>query len=982
MSLWTIVHNVKLNLVLCLRISLGAAKSMNTLAGNSVIRLTGNWKIAADRRNEGREQRWFEKVRPDAQPAPVPGVIQQIFTKEYGVFWYYCAFNSEFKVGAHDRVLLRFGAVDYLADVWINSQHLGAHEGPETPFEFDITAQLKTGAENLIAVRVLNPCYERIDGILLGETPHRNKRCASDFSAGWGYNIGGFPLPVELAITPALRVTDIFAKPDAATGAIPLTLSFQNDTKRAQSAKLRITVAPAASGQAVCERTIAATVQPGASTHECSISVSNPQRWYLESPNLYRVTVEVSTDGADTPPRHEHSIRIGFRDFRVENGWFYLNGRRIFLRSTHTGNHVPITWYVEPEPGMLRRDLLLAKSGGYNMVRFIVGMPYPEQLDLCDELGLMVYEESQASWCLEDSPQMKTRFDLCLREMILRDRNHPSLTIWGVLNETRDGPVFRHAVESLKLIRELDQDRLVLLSSGRWDGEPSIGSVSNPGSSRWEHVWGHEAPGAAKRAMAPDFEPAGGYVFDAGDAHTYPKAPITPKISAFIRTLGKDVKPVFLSEFGIGSMFNAVEELRPYDRYPGGDSSFDRGFVQSMADKFTADFERWGFNSVFPFPEDLLRESYRLSSGHRRITFDLVRSNPQLCGYNVTGMLDHALTGEGLWTFWRAWKPEMADALQDGFAPLRWCLFADPLNGYSGKPIALEAVLANENVLKPGEYPVVFRIFSAQLGTVWEKRTNAVIPENAPLATPVLSEKLDLKLAPGDYVFAACLEKSGNAPADRLKFKVGAATGPITAPRGVQTFGLGAKAEAWLSEHGVTCTPFDAKKNDTPPLVLVGDVTGESGTATWPALRACAERGATVVFLSAIPFCAKEAKDRPLGEELSAHYFLDWLYHKEIALKNHALFEGVQRGGLLDWNTFGAVTSTHVLKCRRMPDDVAAAWFSIGIGGEGYSGGIITGVYKQGKGRIAVNSLRIAENLGDSPAADRLMGNVLRLAAE
>ena len=63
-------------------------------------------------------------------------------------------------------------------------------------------------------------------------------------------------------------------------------------------------------------------------------------------------------------------------------------------------------------------------------------MPYPEQLDLCDEIGLMVYEECQASWCLEDSPQMKTRFDSCVREMILRDRNHPSLTIWGVIVTT------------------------------------------------------------------------------------------------------------------------------------------------------------------------------------------------------------------------------------------------------------------------------------------------------------------------------------------------------------------------------------------------------------------------------------------------------------------------------------------------------------------------------------------------------------------
>ena len=64
---------------------------------------------------------------------------------------------------------------------------------------------------------------------------------------------------------------------------------------------------------------------------------------------------------------------------------------------------------------------------------------------------------------------MAERFDRSLREMILRDRNHPSVVIWGLLNETPDSPVFRHAVGALPLLRELDPTRTVLLSSGRWD---------------------------------------------------------------------------------------------------------------------------------------------------------------------------------------------------------------------------------------------------------------------------------------------------------------------------------------------------------------------------------------------------------------------------------------------------------------------------------------------------------------------------------
>jgi len=172
---------------------------------------------------------------------------------------------------------------------------------------------------------------------------------------------------------------------------------------------------------------------------------------------------------------HQQDVRCGFRDFRVVNGYFHLNGKRLWLRSTHTGDHYPIGYYEPADPDLLRRDLIYAKTVGLNMVRFIAGMALPEQLDVCDELGLLVYEESLAAWLLGDSPHMGQRFDLSLREMILRDRNHVSVAIWGLLNETRDGPVFRHAASSLPLVRDLDPTRLVCLGSGRWDADLTIG---------------------------------------------------------------------------------------------------------------------------------------------------------------------------------------------------------------------------------------------------------------------------------------------------------------------------------------------------------------------------------------------------------------------------------------------------------------------------------------------------------------------------
>ena len=112
-----------------------------------------------------------------------------------------------------------------------------------------------------------------------------------------------------------------------------------------------------------------------------------------------------------------------------------------------------------------------------------------------------------------------------MRGMITRDRNHPSVVLWGVLNETEDGPVFREAVAALPFLRSLDETRLLLLSSGRFDGHLEIGSLSNPASHEWEYAWGKEAPGGSK---VPMNYPSG---MGVGDFHLYPNVPQTPQLS-------------------------------------------------------------------------------------------------------------------------------------------------------------------------------------------------------------------------------------------------------------------------------------------------------------------------------------------------------------------------------------------------------------------------------------------------------------------
>ena len=716
------------------------------------VTLDSGWLIATDPSDTGRDQAWYRGARAEAKATRVPSVLQETFPAYHGLVWYWLEFQPVPQPFPHGRYLLRFQAVDYLADVWLNSVHLGRHEGSETPFVLDATNFIRPGAKNILSLRVLNPNDQPIDGITLAETPHRNK--VVHFTPGNSFDYGGILLPVELLLTPAIRIASLHVRPDWKTGRVQIDCELSNDSGRMRDVEINFSVARTTADKTLLSDATTFTVLAGKSTIRHEIQMRNHQLWQLDDPCLYRLQARLqTTDGEDI---HESTSCFGFRDFRVVDGYFRLNNRRIFLKSTHTGNHVPFGQVVPPPgyPDLLRRDLLYAKASGFNMVRYISGLAYPDELNMCDELGLLVYEETLAAWLLEDSPKMKERYESCVREMILRDRNHPSVVIWGMLNETKDGPIFREAVSALPLVRLLDETRLVLLSSGRFDGHLGIGSVSNPGSAEWEPTWGEEA------AEAPIVEmkyPSGVGI---GDFHLYPKVPQTPEVNRRMRTLGENSKPIFLSEYGIGSMMNVVHELRMYQQAGIREDAEDFVLMRSMAERFAADWSRFAMETTYPYPEMLLEMSQRSMAHHRLLGFNLIRSNPKICGFNLTGMLDHAMTGEGLWRFWRDWKPGVFDAVCDGWAPVRWCLFAEPAHTYLGRPVTVEAVLANEETLHAGAYPVQFRVLGPN-GSAWQRDSAVSIPPtDAPLAVSVLKEEVVLRGPAGTYELVPSIERA------------------------------------------------------------------------------------------------------------------------------------------------------------------------------------------------------------------------------
>jgi hypothetical protein len=1113
-------------------------------SGPAVVSLDGTWQLAIDPKNVGRDARWWEKPAADAKAVRVPWIVQSVYPAYHGVAWYWRDFSAPANPHPGGRYLIRFWAVDYLAEVWLNGVRVGGHEGSEGPFVLDVTEAIKPGGSNRLAVRVLNPTNDPIDGIALPFIPRRCK--VVPFTAGALYNDGGIVDSVELLVVPPVRIARLDVVPDPATGDVAVQATVHNALPHAAPVRLECTLAPAASGETLHAIAVGRELPLGETVVTAWLHVDRPQLWELNSPHLYRVTARVS---AGAGAFHEQSTRCGFRDFRFEKGHFRLNGKRVFVKCSHTATHYPIGQHWPHDPDLARRDLLNVKAMGFNAIRFFCSVPARYQLELCDEIGLMIYEESFAGWFLQDSPKMAERFDREVAETIHRDRNHPSVVMWGLLNENPDGPVFRHAVEMLPFVRELDNTRIVMLNSGRFDvmggGGPLGVSFWRPAdvmepnvtfngtkaqAKAWGIVWepgqlalhpgpkgeygvlrftapaegkyaveaafagiaerattdvhvlvrgksefnaginvngagneakfastlslkagetvdfavgfGNEQYGGDTTAIAATLKAADGKTYDASrafsaaknpngpwsygffpaggaadaktfkplprgetiggagpskvgslanpgskqwedivsDQHPYKRVPHTATILQELRQAREGNQPVFISEYGIGSGVDYARITRHFEQL-GAERMEDAQWYRERLGRFTDDWNRWKLGDTFASPETFFQASLARMGRQRLLGLNAIRANPRVIGHSVTGTVDQANTGEGLFTTFRELKPGTVDSVFDGWYPLRWCLFVEPVNVYRKTPVRLEAVLANEDALAPGKYPARIEVVGPGASRVFARSITVTIPEprkgaEPPFAMPVFSEEVVIDGPPGKYALHATFEKGAAAAGRETEFYVDDAAGMPPVRQEVVVWGQDPELVKWLGERGVRVRPF-AEPPKARELILVARTpAGQGDEAAFAELAQRIARGSAVVFLSPSVFAKKGQPTAfvPLANKGSLTSLPSWLYHKDEWAKKHPIFEGLPCGGLMDYTFYREIIPDVAWTGQDPPPEAVAGATNTSVD---YAAGLLVSVHELAAGRFLLNTLQVRENLGQNPVAERLLRNML-----
>lgn len=946
---------------------------------SKVVSLDGQWQLAIDPENAGKQARWFDRGPiAEARAARVPGVVDEVFPGGYeGVMWYWKEFETA-APGAGERLLLRFGAADYLAEVWVNGTHAAYHEGGDTPFTADITPLVRTGDKNRLVVRVLNPGTKAVDGLTRNEVPQGYKNYGL---AQWHWNPGGLWQSVELLRVPSVRVADIFSDARLRDGTIACQVTLVNATSEAEKVTLQYEVAPASGGTMVAADTRRVELPPGVSAVKTDLIVPAARAWSLNDPYLYRVTVRVVSAAG----RHDNSVRFGFREFEFRDGYFRLNGKRIWLKSCHNSQHYPIGQHIPTDLEMLRREMLNLKAMGFNMVRLPWRAMHPLQLAVCDELGFLVYEEHYASWLMEYSPAHNERFDRSICETILGDRNHPSLAMRGLLNETPDGPRFRHAVETLPLVRALDPNRLVILSSGRWDPNPAIGSLSNPGSPEWNCLLGGEEPaGTAQSANAPSGPKM------PGDIHHYCMRPTPQESITLLRTIGAKTKNIFLSEFGHGNQMDLFELARLCEQDGSAPGGVDDKLMHELLARFEGDFKRWGVDQIYATPSDLVKEGEQIGAELRGEDLDLVRSNPKIAGHSITAWSDEGYESQGIVTLFREPKRGMFDVFRDRFAPVHWCLFVNPLHVYRGAKVTVEAVLVNEDVLRPGNYPVKLRVMGPA-GPVLEKAGTLVVPPvegtaEPPLALPVFKEEITFDGPAGQYEVAVYFERGAAARAAHKLF-VGDRDALPKPPKAVTVWESGDTLAKWLGTRGAEVKRFEPGQSpEQRELILVQGAGALGDASAYRALLTRVARGSTAIVLTPGALVDTKRQTRRHLRELD---YLPWPEKVRIGnppggweghdkvLKRHPVFAGLPNGCLVDMTFYRDLISPDWFILPKSVDSLAEVIVPCFIIKGNYSSGAVMAAMPFGEGKIILSSFRLLENLGRHPAADRIVLNQL-----
>jgi beta-galactosidase len=415
---------------------------------------------------------YFEAIDPDVRNGSYRGVS-----------WWWRKVDVP-KLNKNDKLIIQFRGARFRAEVYFNGRLCGYQLIPELPFEADVTDAIKSGGDNLLAVRITNP-GGRLDWCDRFDWAGAKTFMWGDYELPISHGFGGMDAGIEMTVRPRCYVADIFVmnqpelrkvklvaevKAEKSSYKGPIELQISKDGKVLWSHKQSVKVS-----------------EDSIEKIEIEAAVPGAQVWELDSPVLYEASASLPKS-----KNSERKVNFGFRWFTAtgigEDAKLMLNGKRIVLRSA-------IAWGfwapngLWPSEAQATKEVEAAKALGLNCIQTHRHLSKPLILDTQDRMGLLRYEEPGAGCAAfgeslpMSAPSPKGLVDTSgaggepktftekfeqekILQMVKRDRSHPSLIIYCLQNEINPDLSNTRIFNIMRKVCQIDPSRILLLKSG------------------------------------------------------------------------------------------------------------------------------------------------------------------------------------------------------------------------------------------------------------------------------------------------------------------------------------------------------------------------------------------------------------------------------------------------------------------------------------------------------------------------------------
>jgi len=427
------------------------------------VDLAGSWKYVLDSEGDGENKKFFsvDYNRSDWKTMNIPNNWYLTEVGDYfGTVW----FSTEFSVPKDfdgKEIYLKFRAVDYYADVWLNGVYLGNHEGYFTPFEFRVTDFLKPG-ENILVVKDDAP-RDPTEYVMCEGEAEKDIPLSMDYRQHWAKeltlvkghhvdamhkpgsmtkfrgdgNSGGIWQTVELNAYDTVRITKTKLYPqivrEDGSAIVSVDMLVENLTNKLVETEVELAITPDNfDSEEKYNHKRKLQLQPGVNEVKLIKTMQTPKLWYTWDfgfPHLYNANISIGKYCCE-------KVRFGVKDFShdAETGHFSLNGKRIFVRGMR---YLSSLWISEMTEARYREDLEKMLDLNINSIRIGSHVELDEFYSLCDEMGFVVWQVFPLHYCYSDSDDLIERCVPMMKQMVEMFFNHASLGAWSVYKEPK-----------------------------------------------------------------------------------------------------------------------------------------------------------------------------------------------------------------------------------------------------------------------------------------------------------------------------------------------------------------------------------------------------------------------------------------------------------------------------------------------------------------------------------------------------------------